>query len=106
VSSGTRPFALDPAPAFSDDLEIVDPFYLGQIHRAVEQLRHEPTAVTRNRKPLKRPVPCCPEATHELRVGEFRVLYRPAEPRVHLLRLGRKAHERLLPVRMGREERS
>jgi len=106
VSSGNRPFALDPAPAFFDDLEIVDPFYLGQIHRAVEQLRDQPIDVTRNRKPLKRPVSWCPEAAHELRVGEFRVLYRPIGGRVHLLRLGRKARERLLPVRIGGEEQS
>ena len=84
-------FTLDPSPAFFDDMETVDAFYLGKIHGALEQLRHQPAERTRNRKPLRRPLSWCAEATHSLRIGEFRVLYRIAGDRVDLLRLGRKS---------------
>jgi len=47
----------------------------------------------------------CPDATHVLRVGDFRVLFRVAGV-VHLLRLGRKAREQLLPVRIEKGEGS
>jgi len=100
-----QPFPLEPSPAFFDDLETVDPFYLGQIHRALEQLRFQPLEATRNRKRLKRMVAWCPDATHVLRVGDFRVLFRVAGV-VHLLRLGRKAREHLLPVRIEKGEGS
>ena len=97
---------LDPDSAFTDDLESVDPFYLGQIHRAVEQLQFEPTVQTRNRKRLKRPVSWCPRAVFSLRVGAFRILYRVGETKVDLLRLGVKERERLIAVRMDDGERS
>jgi len=97
-------FTLDPAAAFYDDMETVEPFYLGQIHAALEQLCYQPVQETRNRKALRRAVKWCPEASHSLRVGEFRVLYRIVDDRVALRRLGRKARERLLPVRMKEGE--
>jgi mRNA-degrading endonuclease RelE of RelBE toxin-antitoxin system len=56
---------------------------------AVEgQLRHQPDVETRNRKPLREPLPEVPEAAWELRVqGEHRVLYRIADARtVRVLR--------------------
>jgi len=108
VSSGAKPtrrFDLDPTPEFFDDLETVDPFYLGQIHRAVEQLQHQPVEATRNRKQLKRPIAWCTQATHALRVGDYRVLYLVEESRVALLRLGLKDHERLRPVRIAGGDR-
>jgi mRNA-degrading endonuclease RelE of RelBE toxin-antitoxin system len=91
---------LDSDAAFDEDLEAVDPFDLGRIHKAVEQLQYQAAVRTRNRKDLKRPVPWCPEATSVVRVGEFRVLYRIEEGSVRLLRLGLKTRERLLPVRI------
>jgi len=87
-------------------METIEPFYLGQIHGALEQLCHQPAQETRNRKALRRPVPWCPEASHSLRVGELRVLYRIVDDRVDLRRLGRKVRERLLPVRMREGEGS
>jgi hypothetical protein len=40
------------------------------------QLRHQPDVETRNRKPLREPLPDVPEASWELRIqGDTRVLY-------------------------------
>jgi mRNA-degrading endonuclease RelE of RelBE toxin-antitoxin system len=39
------------------------------------QLRHQPDVETRNRKPLREPLDELPDASWELRVREYRVLY-------------------------------
>ena len=56
---------------------------------AVEnQLRHEPDVETRNRKPLREPLPEVPEAAWELRIREHRALYRiPNAGTVRILRV-------------------
>ena len=59
-----------------------------------EQLAHEPTAETRNRKPL-RPNPIAP---WELRIGDLRVYYdveAAPEPIVHVRAVGIKEHNEL-----------
>ncbi len=64
-----------------------------------EQLTHEPTVETRNRKPL-RPNPVAP---WELRIGDLRVYYdvkEEPEPIVYILAVGIKFHNLLL---LGRE---
>jgi hypothetical protein len=98
-------FKLEPDPAFVEDLEAIDPFHLGRIHRAAEELRHQAREYGRNRKALKAPVPWCPTATAVVRVGALRVLYSVEGGTVLLLRLGRKVRERLLPVRMEQGDR-
>ena len=46
------------------------------------QLRHQPDVETRNRKPLREPLPEVPEASWELRIhGDTRVLYWIADRR-------------------------
>lgn len=102
---GSGSFELDPDPAFVDDLEAIDPFHLGRIHRAAEELRHQAREYGRNRKALKAPVPWCPTATAVVRVGAFRILYSVEGGTVLLLRLGRKVRERLLPSRIDRGDR-
>lgn len=60
----------------------------------VEQLAHEPTVETRNRKPM-RPNPLAP---WELRVGDLRVYYdvsEEPEPVVHIRAVGIKEHNEL-----------
>ena len=99
-------FRLEPDPAFGDDLEAIDPFHLGRIHRHVELLVHQAGVRGRHRKDLKRPIPWCPSATSVVRVGDFRILYRLEGQTVHLLRLGLKVRERLLPVRIETGGRS
>jgi mRNA-degrading endonuclease RelE of RelBE toxin-antitoxin system len=97
-----EPFRLDPDPAFSEDLEAIDPFYLGRIHRSVELLTDQSGLRGRHRKNLKCPISWCPAATSVVRVGDFRILYRVDGRTVHLLRLGIKVRERLLPARIER----
>lgn len=65
-----------------------------------EQLRHEPTVVTRRRKPLR----ANPLAPWELRVGPYRVYFDVAqEPiqEVRVLAVGRKKRDLVL---IGKEE--
>ena len=65
-----------------------------------EQLTHEPTVETRNRKPM-RPNPLAP---WELRVGDLRVYYDVEEaekPVVHVRAVGIKEHN---VVRIGGKE--
>ena len=52
-------------------------FGVGSVIDAVKaQLGHEPGVETRNRKPLRQPLPELPEASWELRIhGDLRVLY-------------------------------
>jgi hypothetical protein len=60
----------------------------------VEQLAHEPTVETWNRKPM-RPNPLAP---WELRVGDLRVYYdvsEEPEPVVHIRAVGIKEHNEL-----------
>jgi hypothetical protein len=104
-ASRREPLSLDPDTAFSEDLEVVDPFYLGGIHKAVELLRYQAEDATRNRKRLRAPIPWCADATSVIRVGPFRVLFRVSGKTVHLLRLGVKIRERLVPARIGQGER-
>ncbi|MBI3797105.1 MAG: type II toxin-antitoxin system RelE/ParE family toxin [Deltaproteobacteria bacterium] len=64
-----------------------------------EQLMHQPTVETRNRKPM-RPNPLAPR---ELRVGKLRVYYdaeEEPEPVVHIRAVGIKERNR---VRIGKE---
>jgi len=52
-------------------------------------LRHQPDVETRNRKPLRQPLPEVPDASWELRIqGDHRALYRIADHRtVRILRV-------------------
>ena len=64
-----------------------------------EQLIHQPTVETRNRKPM-RPNPIAP---WELRIGDLRVYYEAAEepePVVYIRAVGIKEHNQ---VRIGRK---
>lgn len=65
-----------------------------------EQLMHQPTVRTRNRKPMEPN----PMATWELRIGNHRVYYRLSEEEeqiVELVGIGTKTRNR---VRLGNEE--
>lgn len=72
-----RRFSIVYAPITRDHLRAIEAHYYSLIRDAVhEQLSLEPTAETRNRKPLKRPVVFM--ATWEIRFGHqnrFRVYY-------------------------------
>jgi hypothetical protein len=95
-------YALDPEDAFDSDLERVEPFHLGRMFAELDELEHQAEAKTRNRKVLKAAIPWCPRATWEVRVDPYRVLYRVDGTTVHLLAVGLKVRNRLLPVRPNR----
>jgi mRNA-degrading endonuclease RelE of RelBE toxin-antitoxin system len=71
-------FSVQIMPSALEELKAVHVFYRRQIAQAIrEQLVHQPTVVTRNRKLLEDPRPSfeCDPPLWELRVGAFRVFY-------------------------------
>jgi mRNA-degrading endonuclease RelE of RelBE toxin-antitoxin system len=91
---GTRPMSRAPMPyeiiwteAAKADVRLMPAFHRPPILEAVQQLRHQASFSTRNRKPLAEPLAGMPPGTWEVRVGEYRVLYWIEEERtVHVLR--------------------
>ena len=71
------------------ELAALRPFERKIVVATVErQLRYQPDVETRNRKPLREPLEELPEATWELRIRDYRVLYWIADRRtVSVLRV-------------------
>lgn len=96
---GKQPFELIYDPEFKGHLQFVEPKYRSLIRSTIEeQLLFSADVETRNRKPLKRPVPF--SADWELRFGpnnRFRAFYSVNHERheVILVALGIKDRERL-----------
>ena len=93
------PFRLIYHPNFVDHLKWIDSKYHAEIREVIEQqLAYDANTETRNRKPLKRPLPF--DARWELRFGpnnRFRVFYSVDEGNhlVSIVALGEKDHERI-----------
>lgn len=71
-------FAVLIMPSALGELQAIDIFYRRQISHAIdEQLRHQPTTATRNRKVLRitRASFAFEPPLWELRIGDFRVFY-------------------------------
>ena len=70
-------YVLSFAPEAVDHFDVIEPKHHGMLRRSIkEQLTHDPSKETRNRKPLEEPAPF--EASWELRCGpdnRFRVFY-------------------------------
>ena len=100
-----QPYTLAFASAVSQHLRAIDAKYRALIREKIgEQLRFEPGAETKNRKPLRQPAAL--GATWEIRFGpdnRFRVLYDIDEEArvVQIMAIGEKQRERLF---MGGEE--
>jgi mRNA-degrading endonuclease RelE of RelBE toxin-antitoxin system len=58
------------------DIRQMPVFRRGPLFAAIEHLRYRPETETRNRKPLVQPIEALPEATWEVRVGDYRGIYR------------------------------
>lgn len=75
--SHKTPFRLEYTPEFLEQLRVVEAKYRTLIRQTIEdQLRFDADVQTKNRKPLKRPVPFA--ADWEIRFGpnnQFRVFY-------------------------------
>jgi mRNA-degrading endonuclease RelE of RelBE toxin-antitoxin system len=95
-----RPYRIEYSPPSRDHLAALDARQRTTVLDKVDvQLAHEPTAVTRNRKPLQ----LNPLARFELRIGPLRVYYEvdEAERVVEIRAVGIKDRSR---VRIGGEE--
>lgn len=88
-------YAIDIVASALDELKRIKPFYRQQIRNAIkQQLTHEPSAETRNRKRLSGAKPDFEHVAPlwQLRVGQFRVFYDVNE------------EERLVSIRAVREK--
>ena len=100
-----KPYTLAFASSVMEQLRAIDAKYHALIREKIgEQLRLEPGAETRNRKPLRQPAPF--DATWEIRFGpdnRFRVLYDIDEEArvVRIMAIGEKQRECLF---IGGEE--
>jgi hypothetical protein len=100
-----KKYSLTFAPEVVGHLQCIESKYHGLLqHSIAEQLRHTPTAETRNRKPLRQPAPY--DAAWELRCGpdnRFRVFYDVDADahEVRILAIGIKDRQRLI---VGEEE--
>src|SRR4029450_3312631 len=73
------------ADAFLEDFNSLDAFERPRIRTAILVLADQAEVLARNRRPLSSPISWCPEATWQLRVGEYRVLYRVDPDGVYVL---------------------
>jgi mRNA-degrading endonuclease RelE of RelBE toxin-antitoxin system len=100
IMARRRPYTLVYARRVTKHLDSIDPKYDSLIREKIEeQLRFEPGAETRNRKPLRQPAPFA--AQWEIRFGpdnRFRVLYDIDEDgrAVQILAIGEKKRDRLI----------
>jgi mRNA-degrading endonuclease RelE of RelBE toxin-antitoxin system len=84
--------------AFDEDLDSVTPYDAPIIRAAVLLLRDQAESPTRNRRPLADPITWCPDASLQLRIRDYRVLYDVRLGVVRLLRVtfkGRKTTEEM-----------
>jgi len=70
-----------------DDIDELDSFDLPIVRKGIETLEEGADVPARNRRPLARPVSWCLEATWQLRVRDYRLLYRIDGSTVRILRL-------------------
>jgi mRNA-degrading endonuclease RelE of RelBE toxin-antitoxin system len=86
--------------AYIADLRSLRAAYdLPRIVAAVKRLADQAELVARNCRPLRARISWCPATTWQLRVGDYRVLYR-VEPVVDLLRVrfkGSRTTEEMAP---------
>jgi mRNA-degrading endonuclease RelE of RelBE toxin-antitoxin system len=84
--------------AFDSDLDRVTAYEAPIIRAAVLLLCEQAETPTRNRRPLANPIAWCPDASWQLRVRGYRVLYDVRLGVVRLLRVtftGRKTTEEM-----------
>jgi mRNA-degrading endonuclease RelE of RelBE toxin-antitoxin system len=74
------------ADLFLDDLRRIEAFERAKVRTALLILSDQAELAARNRRPLRGPVHWCPEATWQLRIEDYRVLYRVVSDEVQVLR--------------------
>ena len=91
-SDPATPYQIEWSEEATGDLSQISVFLRGRILRAIEQLRFQAEMETRQRKPLREPIEELPQATWEIRAGDYRGLYWIEEGRTaHILRVILKA---------------
>jgi mRNA-degrading endonuclease RelE of RelBE toxin-antitoxin system len=69
------PYALEWSEEARADLAAIPVFHRGRVVVAIQRLRFQAELETRHRRPLREPVEELPEATWEVRAGDYRALY-------------------------------
>jgi mRNA-degrading endonuclease RelE of RelBE toxin-antitoxin system len=87
------PYRLLYSRAFDEDLDSVPAYDAVIVGTSVAILAHQAETETRNRKRLAAPIGWCPEATWQLRVRSYRILYRVERGTVQVLRLTFKGRQ-------------
>ena len=88
MSRVAGPYTLEWDPTAEEELDPLRSFDTRSILKAVRELRYEAEVATRNRKPLREPIPSAPNASWELRIADHRVLYQVRKHQiVRLLRV-------------------
>lgn len=81
-------YSVELDPEAQRDVEGLRAFDARPVVEAVRELRYEAEIETRQRKPLRAAIPAVPDASWELRVGDYRVLYQVRKDRtVRVLRV-------------------
>jgi hypothetical protein len=75
-------YSIEWAPRAETEIDEIRAFDARPILTAVNQLRNEAEVETRNREPLRAPLPELPEASWEARVGDHHVLHQVREGRI------------------------
>jgi len=70
------PYRLRYSRYFDEDLDGIGAYDAVIVRTRVALLANQPETETRNKRRLARPLGWCPEATWQLRVRTYRVLYR------------------------------
>lgn len=92
------PYRLLYSRAFDADLDNIPAYDAAAVGSRVRLLAYQAEVAARNRRRLAAPVSWCPDATWQLRVGSYRILYRVDGGNVHVLRVifkGRKTTEEM-----------
>lgn len=86
-------YGIDLADEVRIELRRMRPFDARPVYRAIQELRHQAETASRNRKSLQEPLDELPEASWEVRVGRYRVLYKISGLTVGVLRVILKERE-------------
>jgi mRNA-degrading endonuclease RelE of RelBE toxin-antitoxin system len=87
------PYGLLYSRAFDEDLDTIPAYDAVIVRTRLAILASQPEVETRNRKRLVNQISWCPDATWQLRVRGYRVLYRVERSNVLVLRLTFKGRQ-------------
>jgi hypothetical protein len=105
-SSPATPYEIGWSEEAKADVAEIPAFRRGPVIVAIERLRYQAEMESRHRKPLREPIEELPQATWEIRVGDYRGLYWIEEGRTaHILRVILKGAQTIRAAMMRGVER-